>query len=129
MAHVPAFLIPPDEAERLRSIEQYEVLPSLHEPVFDEFVALTARIFSLPISLIALVDAETVHYPANHGMPGNDEQPREEALCSAAILNHKAIVYKDVAAEDSPDLGGGGGDGRPAQPPAVLCRRAAVYAR
>lgn len=104
MSQIPAILLPPDEAERLRSIEQYEVLPSLHEVVFDEFVTLTARIFSLPISLIALVDEEVVHYPANHGMPGNVQQPREEALCSAAILHHKAIVYKDVEAEDAPTL-------------------------
>jgi len=92
-------LIPPDEAARLRTLQQYDVLHSLNEAVFDEFVALAARIFSLPISLIAVVDEEQVHYAANFGMPGNDVQSREEALCSTAILHDKAVVYKDLSTE------------------------------
>ena len=99
MSRISEILIPPDEDERLLSLHKYDVLPTLQEPVFDELVALTARIFSLPISLIALVDAETVHYTSNQGMPGNVSQPREEALCSTAILHHKAVVYQDIAAE------------------------------
>jgi len=101
MSVIPAALLPQNEAERLRSLRSYDVLPSLHEPVFDELVALTARIFSLPISLIALVDEDEVHYPANHGMPGHRSQPREEALCSTAILRGSAVVYTDLSTENN----------------------------
>jgi len=93
------WLIPTDEAARLQTLRQYEVLPSLRESLFEELVALTARIFSVPISLLALIDETQVHYVANHGMPGNDVQTREEALCSTAILQDKAIVYQDVTQE------------------------------
>ncbi|QIL75049.1 GAF domain-containing protein [Hymenobacter sp. HDW8] len=102
MSQVPAWLLPEDEAARLSSLRSYDLLPALRETVFDELVALTARIFSLPISLIALVDEEQVFYKANHGMPGNERQPREEALCSTAILNQKAVVYQDVEQEQNP---------------------------
>ncbi len=97
-------MLPDDEAERLQSLRYYDILHSLHEPVFDKFVALTARIFGLPISLIALVDETEVHYPANHGMPGNPGQPREEALCSTAILHNKAVVFQDLAAAEAPAI-------------------------
>lgn len=102
MSAVPPFLLPADEAERLRSLRAYDVQSALDEPVFNEIVALTARIFSLPISLIALVEAEVVHYPVNHGMPGNAVQPREGALCSTAILHNNAVVYRDLAVEINP---------------------------
>lgn len=97
MPTVPASLLPANDTERLRSLRSHDVLPALQESVFEEFVALTARIFSLPISLIAVVEEEDVFYPANLGMPGNDQQPRVEALCSTVILHDKAVVYQDLS--------------------------------
>ncbi|GAB3874921.1 hypothetical protein GCM10028824_28980 [Hymenobacter segetis] len=101
MPATPPSLLPADEPERLQSIRAYDVLPTLAEPLFDEFVALTAQVFSLPISLIALVEEDDVYYPANHGMPGNDQQPRVEALCSSAIQQARAVVYHDLVLESS----------------------------
>ncbi|GAA4368664.1 hypothetical protein GCM10023185_41600 [Hymenobacter saemangeumensis] len=93
---------PDDEAARLRSLRAFEVLPALAEPVFDEFVALTARIFSLPISLISVVEEGEVFYPANQGLPGHYQQPRVEALCSTAIEQAQAVIYHDLALESYP---------------------------
>jgi len=99
MSITPASLLPDDESERLRNLRAHDVLPTLIEPIFEEFVALTAQVFSLPISLIAVVEEEEVYYPANHGMPGNDRQPRVEALCSTAIQQARAVVYHDLLLE------------------------------
>lgn len=67
--------------------------------MFDEYVALTARIFSLPISLISVVEENEVYYPVNHGMAGHNQQPRIESSCSTAIAQAHAAVYFDVALE------------------------------
>lgn len=99
---IPTILIPAGETERLGSIRHYAVMESLQEEVFQDVVALAARIFSLPISLIALVDQATVWYQANHGLPNVRTQPREEALCSTAILHDHAVVYADLDYELSP---------------------------
>jgi GAF domain-containing protein len=85
-----------DEAARLLSLRTFEVLTALAEPVFDEFVALAARIFNLPMSLISVVEEDDVLYPANTGMPGHTQQPRGEALCSTAIELARAVVYHDL---------------------------------
>lgn len=92
--------LPDDDAARLRSVHAFEVLPALTEPLFDEFVALTARIFNLPISLISVVGETAVHYPANYGIPGPSPQPRAETLCSTAIVLARTVVYYDVALEE-----------------------------
>lgn len=96
-----SYRLPEDEAVRLRSLRAFDVLPTLSEPVFDEFVALTARIFSLPISLISVVEEDTVFYPVNHGMAGNDQQPRIEALCSATVAQAHTAVYCDLEKDSS----------------------------
>lgn len=104
MAKTPAALLPEDEAARLRSLRAHDVLPTLIEPLFDEFVALTAQVFSLPISLISVVEEEEVLYPVNLGIPGHDAQPRVEALCATAIEQSRTVVYHDLAIETSATL-------------------------
>jgi hypothetical protein len=88
--------LPDDEAARLCSLRTFQVLTALAEPVFDEFVALAAQIFSLPMSLISVVEEDDVFYPANIGMAGHRQQPRVETLCSTAIALARAVVYHDV---------------------------------
>ena len=96
----PDFLLPPDEAERLRALHQQQILHILRESVFDEFVRLATLVFHLPISLIALVDAEEVEYLGNHGLPGQVHQPRLEALCSYVVRDNKAVVLADLTGVD-----------------------------
>ena len=84
------------EAERLASLQHYEVLPFLREDVFDEFVGLTARIFNLPISLFNLVGAQQVTTEAHYGMPGALPQPRAEMLCSTVVKQNQVVVYHDL---------------------------------
>lgn len=97
-------LLPADETARLRSLRSHEVLPALIEPLFDEFVALTAQVFCLPISLISVVDEHEVCYPANHGLPGLNRQPRIEAICSTAVEQSRAVVYHDLLLESAAAL-------------------------
>ena len=99
MMPTPISLLPTDELKRLSTLRQYDILHSLYEPVFNEFVGLAARIFNLPISLIALVDADEVEYKANQGLPGLVSQPRVEAVCSIAIKEGKTVVFTDLAEE------------------------------
>jgi hypothetical protein len=99
MNSTPAFLLPTDELVRLKTLRHYDMLHSLQEPVFNELVALAARIFHLPIALIALVDADEVAYKASEGLPGLRRQPRVEALCALAVRQHKTVVLADVADE------------------------------
>jgi transcriptional regulator with GAF, ATPase, and Fis domain len=91
-------IVPAAEHERLASLHDYDVLPFLREDVFDEFVGLTARIFSLPISLFNLVDAHQVNTGAHYGLPSVAPQPRAEMLCSTVVEQNRVVVYHDLRA-------------------------------
>ena len=89
---------PATEAARLACLRHHDILPFLYDGVFDEFVSLAARIFSLPISLFNLVDAHQVITKAHYGMPGIAPQPRAEILCSTVVEQNQVVVYHDLTA-------------------------------
>lgn len=93
-----------EEAARLFSLRSFEVLAAFTEPVFGEYVALAARLFQVPISLLSVVEENEVHYPANEGLPGHARQPRIEALCTTAVSQYRAVVYRDITQEAHPEI-------------------------
>ncbi|NVO86463.1 GAF domain-containing protein [Hymenobacter terrestris] len=96
--------LPDDESARLAALRSFEVLAALAEPVFEEFVALAARLFQVPISLLSVVEEADVHYPVAVGMPAHGHLPRAEVLCSTAIVLGRAVVYHDVLLEQHPPI-------------------------
>jgi GAF domain-containing protein len=98
----PTWLLPLDEAKRLHTLHHYDSTQGLHESVFTELVGLVARLFSLPIALITLVDAEQVIGQASFGLPGGVRQARAESLCALAIKQNKAVLFADLAKETPP---------------------------
>ncbi|RZL15741.1 MAG: GAF domain-containing protein, partial [Hymenobacter sp.] len=99
MARTSSLLLPPDEAERLHTLRAYDILHSVQEPLFDELVELAAHIFNVPISLLALVDADEVEYKAVLGLSGLRKQPRGEALCSLAVRQGKTVIITDLSSD------------------------------
>jgi GAF domain-containing protein len=95
----PLTLIPDNELVRLRTLYQYRLLNTTAEPIFDAYVALAAQLFNLPISLISLVAADDVFFPANVGLPGLESVPRTDSLCSAAVLEDTPVVFADLQQE------------------------------
>jgi hypothetical protein len=89
-------IAPVTETDRLTYLRQHDMLPFLQDDVFDEFVGLAARIFSLPISLFNLVDAHQVTTKAHYGMPNTSPQPRAEMLCSTVVDQNRVVVYHDL---------------------------------
>ncbi|KUG07551.1 hypothetical protein ASU33_14540 [Solirubrum puertoriconensis] len=70
------------------------------ERIFDDYVALTAQLFNLPISLISLVDNDEVYFKANSGMDGLPATlPRTDSLCSAAVLEENPVVFPNLSQE------------------------------
>ncbi|MGI4734447.1 MAG: GAF domain-containing protein [Janthinobacterium lividum] len=92
----PPCLLPVDEAQRLQSLRAYTLLHAPPERVFAELVALSAHVFGLPVSLLALVEADEVLYKANYGLPGLRGLPRAETFCDLAIRQNKCVVFWDV---------------------------------
>ncbi|TGE16439.1 GAF domain-containing protein [Hymenobacter elongatus] len=95
----PDSLVPANDAARLRTLHQYDIVNTTPEPIFDDYTAWAAQLFNTPISLISLVDDEYVWFKSVTGAEGITSLPRVESMCSAAILQDEAVVTSDYKPE------------------------------
>lgn len=93
MASIEHF--PSDEAGRLAALRRYDILDTAPETTFDRITAIAARLFSVPIAVISLVDESRIWFKSHHGL--NVEQiSRDPGLCASAILQDKPWVLSDA---------------------------------
>ena len=95
----PASLIPEHDSARLRTLHQFQIVNTTPEQIFDDYVAWAAQLFSVPISLISLVDADYVWFKALAGATGIPGLVRNESMCAAAILTGDEVVVSDYKPE------------------------------
>jgi len=88
--------IPTNEAERLRSLVELDVLDSAPERAFDALVQAAALVCGVPVSLISLIDTDRQWFKASIGLPGVTETPRELAFCAHAILDEGIFEVPDA---------------------------------
>jgi hypothetical protein len=93
----PACLIPPDETARLRSLHTHRLLQAPPERVFSVLVTVSARLFDLPVSLLALVDAEHVVYKALYGVAKLPVYPRAATFCALVVQQSQSVILPDLA--------------------------------
>ncbi|RYY04577.1 MAG: GAF domain-containing sensor histidine kinase [Gammaproteobacteria bacterium] len=89
-----------DEAERLASLLQLDVLDSAPEQEFDDIVTLANAICGTPIALISLVDNKRQWFKARTGLDVQ-ETHRDYAFCAHAILEKDDMLIVNDATKDS----------------------------
>jgi signal transduction histidine kinase len=95
--------IPPNlcnEQDRIRELQQYEILDTPEEESFDEVVALASQICDVPFSLITLVDVERQWFKAKKGIPIS-ETDKQISFCAHAIAWQEDLFQiKDASTDD-----------------------------
>jgi hypothetical protein len=85
-----------DEAERLKSLAQYEILDTLPDPALDEITRLAASFCRAPYAFISFIDASRVWFKSRIGFLSR-QQPRATSACQYTILEPNAMVIDDGA--------------------------------
>jgi phosphoribosyl 1,2-cyclic phosphodiesterase len=101
---------PPDEEERLAALYKLDMLDTEAESRFDRFTAEACKRFSVPISLITLVDRDRQWFKSRQGLD-LPESPRDQSLCAHAILGADVLqvpdLFDDARFADNPATGPG----------------------
>ena len=88
-----------DEARRLATLREYDILDTPPEYCFDNLVRTAATLLAAPIGLVSLVDEQRVWFKARFGLD-TAEIPREHAFCTYGLLNGaRAMVVPDAHAD------------------------------
>ena len=92
--YTPAAL-PDNEAWRLQSLCDLQVLDTAPEAEFDALVKVASLVCGVPISLVSLVDAERQWFKAAVGLDAT-ETHRDMAFCAHAILDDQVFEVPDA---------------------------------
>ncbi len=91
--------VPPDEADRLRSLRGLRVLDTPPEERYDRVTRLARRLFEVPIALVSFVDERRQWFKSRQGLDVA-ETPREISFCAHAILQDGIFVVPDSYADE-----------------------------
>ncbi|QSE96873.1 GAF domain-containing sensor histidine kinase [Fulvivirga lutea] len=86
---------PENEEQRLKDLQNYNILDAIEEPAFNEIVDLASFICNTPISLVSFVDKERQWFMAEKGLDAK-ETPREYSFCAHAILDDEIFEIEDA---------------------------------
>lgn len=90
---------PENEHERLASLHRLDLLDRPRRPELDEVTQIAASMFSTPIALVSLVDAERQWFAAAVGLEA-PETPRCDAFCAYSILEPPIFVVNDATMDE-----------------------------
>lgn len=90
--------MPGNEVERLRLLDELNIIDTLEERAYDDLTALAAMLCGTPISLVSLLTEDRQWFKSHFGL-GARETPREFAFCAHAILESSPFVIPDSASD------------------------------
>lgn len=91
--------LPKDEAERLQTLRDYEILDTSRHDAFDELTQIAADVLGMPIALISLVDEKRQWFKSRVGLDAT-ETSRDVAFCAHAILGQEIFEVTDAFGDE-----------------------------
>ncbi|MDQ3127209.1 MAG: ATP-binding protein [Chloroflexota bacterium] len=95
MSVIEGTVIPEDDVARLAAVAKYDVLDTPPDGAFDRITALAARVFSVPIAIVSVVDHDRIWFKSHHGLD-IDQIDRAPGLCASAILQREPWIISDA---------------------------------
>jgi hypothetical protein len=86
---------PSNEAARMLAVARYRLLEAPVDGAFDRVTAIAARVFSVPVALVTIVDHDRIWFSSHHGLD-IDHIDRHPGLCASAILDDVPWVVEDA---------------------------------
>jgi len=87
-----------DEEGRMRAVERYRILDTPEDGAFNRVAALAARVFSVPVAIVSVVDHDRIWFKAHHGTDVT-EIGRDPGLCASAILQDGPWIVENAGSD------------------------------
>ena len=87
--------LPANEAERIATLHNLNVLDTARHDRFDRYTRISARIFDMPMSMISLVDRYRQWFKSTAGFEV-EETPRNISFCGHAILGDDVFEIQNT---------------------------------
>lgn len=91
---VDATVIPADEEARMAAVHSYGILDTPPDGAFDRITALAARLFSVPVAIVSIVDHDRIWFKSRYGLDV-EQISRDPGLCASAILQDDLWIVEN----------------------------------
>lgn len=91
--------LPENETQRLAALRSLGLLGTAQEQRFNRITRSAARLLSVPMATITLLDAERQWFKSRYGLFMN-ETPRQVSFCGHAILGEGLLVVPDTLEDE-----------------------------
>ena len=96
---------PENEVDRLRALQEYQILDTPPEKSYDDITELATSIFQVPVALITFIDANRNWFKSHPNSP-EKESPRDLSFCQHTLLQSEVLMVPDATLDprfsDSP---------------------------
>ncbi len=92
---MPPASVPPDEEERLRSLNDYGILNTPPEKSYDIITRLVIELLGVPIAFLSFVDKDRQWFKSCMGLDVQ-QTDRNSAFCAHTILTKEPLVVADA---------------------------------
>lgn len=86
---------PSAEEARMLAVARYRLPEAPVDGAFDRVTAIAARVFSVPVALVTVVDHDRIWFTSHHGLE-IDHIDRNPGLCASAIMDDVPWVVEDA---------------------------------
>jgi PAS domain S-box-containing protein len=87
--------VPTDESARLRALQEYQLLDTPEEELYDAFARLAAEACGTTSSMVTLIDETRQWFKAHLGLELR-ETPRDVAFCAHVVAEDRMLVVPDA---------------------------------
>ena len=84
-----------DERARVAALNEYSILDTLPEQLYDDVTALASLVCGTPISLVTLVDTDRQWFKSTVGTELR-ETPRSMSFCAHTLETARTLIIKDA---------------------------------